>query len=545
MRNNIIITTDPESMSPLKSPHSENYRFIELIEQTNRQANMRAAREKLKVHKIFVSASPEHVFDNLYDQIDFSLLQLAEKDVRSQSTWGLDSALATEYGHKAYVDLPLLTDEIATDTYARRKAIPFSKNGREVTKIAIRDKVLQKAVSLLLDPIFRPLFQGVCVSSGIGRDKIAVRVKEILRRKKTRFVFRADISKFFPSVDKGKMMAFLRKRVSDERLLNLIQLWLDMDLIGPNGTFYKSYENGILQGSPIAQLLADIYLNFVVDDWVRANRKEVTTMLRYVDDMLFAFSSYRAYEKFRSDLEARLSEFNLKLSGDLKKTRVISLDNCAIGTKSFRFLGYSHFIFVPNTPVQPYQRSIRRIVSRPSLQSVAKYRDRFSKILARQHYPKVRRDNDSFLPFAENKQLVENIGAVLRGFIKAYRTSYGTLKTDSKKIIQRTVKWAVNSWFEEYGMRMALRDHEAYTDVEIDYLLHKNDQLCQRVHFNYVLTKYGFGDILAYYSNGPRKSMRRYVQYLKLIIKRGGEPESAYGATLLMRLQSHVLDWPG
>ena len=157
--------------------------------------------------------------------------------------------------------------------------------------------------------------------------------------RKVNFILDADIRSFFDTVDQFWLVRFLKHRVSDPRIIRLIQKWLTAGVL-EDGTVTVN-EAGTGQGSVISPLLANVYLHYVLDLWAeRWRRREATgdmIIVRYADDVVVGFQHESDARRFLDAMEKRLQEFALSLNPD--KTRLIEFGRFAAAQRVRRGLG--------------------------------------------------------------------------------------------------------------------------------------------------------------------------------------------------------------
>ena len=162
----------------------------------------------------------------------------------------------------------------------------------------------------------------------------------------------ADVKEFFTNLDHDWLTRFLEHRIADKRVLRLIRKWLNAGVI-EDGEWMAS-ETGAPQGASASPLLANIYLHYVLDRWVRQWRKRHAhgdvIIVRFADDFVAGFEHKSDAEQFLIDLRERFSKFALELHPD--KTRLIEFgrnaarDRAARGDgkpETFDFLGLTHY----------------------------------------------------------------------------------------------------------------------------------------------------------------------------------------------------------
>ena len=165
------------------------------------------------------------------------------------------------------------------------------------------------------------------------------------------WVLDADIRSFFDTLDHQWLMKFVEHRVADPRMLRLIRKWLRAGVC--EGGHWSETRVGTPQGAVISPLLANIYLHYVLDQWVKwwrthEARGEVI-MVRYADDFVMGFQFKDDADRFLANLKERLRQFALDLHPD--KTRLIEFGRFAQVNRmrrgegkaeTFNFLGFTH-----------------------------------------------------------------------------------------------------------------------------------------------------------------------------------------------------------
>lgn len=157
-------------------------------------------------------------------------------------------------------------------------------------------------------------------------------------------------SKFFDSIDHGQMLAILRRQIRDERILRLIERWLEAGVL-ENGQWHAA-EGGTPQGGSISPMLANIYLHHVLDTWVLEWRKKhargEVIIVRYADDFILGFQYHDDATTFLEALKERLAHYALALHP--AKTRLIEFGRFSARDRhrrgegkpeTFDFLGFT------------------------------------------------------------------------------------------------------------------------------------------------------------------------------------------------------------
>jgi RNA-directed DNA polymerase len=217
---------------------------------------------------------------------------------------------------------------------------------------ALEDKIVQKAVVELLNAIYEQDFLACSYGfrPGRGAQEALDEVGRAICRESTSCVLELDITSYFDSIVREQLMEMIERRISDASVLRLIRKWINIGVID-DGRLLIS-ETGTGQGQIISPLLANVYLHFVLDEWIE---REVTTRLRgkvfeirYADDAVLCFQYREDAEKVLEILPKRFARYGLTLHPE--KTRLVPFGREALdrasraGTKAdtFDFLGLTH-----------------------------------------------------------------------------------------------------------------------------------------------------------------------------------------------------------
>ena len=301
-------------------------------------------------------------FSNLFQFLKVDLLRESFYELKRKAAPGLDGVTWHEYERTLEERLPELERELHIGSYratpAKRVYIT-KEDGRQrpIGMQAVEDKVVQQACVRILNEVFEPIFKGYSYGSRPGRSQHDAldALHEGIMRRKINWVLDCDIKGFFDNLSHVHLLSFMEERVTDKRMLRLIRKWLRVGWV-EDGKRYPG-TIGTPQGSVISPLLANVFLNAVMDKWAsewrRVEAKGEVIIVRYVDDAVFGFQYESDGRKFLEALRERLSAYELTLHPT--KTRLVEFGRFAASNRrecgkgkpeTFDFLGFTHICAV-------------------------------------------------------------------------------------------------------------------------------------------------------------------------------------------------------
>lgn len=297
-------------------------------------------------------------FTNLMHHITEEMLRDAYFALKRNAAAGVDDMTWHEYGEHLENRITDLHGRVQSGRYrakpSKRIWIPKPDGRQRPIGIAVlEDKILEQAVVWVFNQIYEQDFLGFSYGFRPERrqhnalDAIWVGIKQ----RKVKWVLDADIKSFFDTINHAWLMKFLERRIADPRMLRLIRKWLRAG-VSEDGEWSRT-EVGTPQGSVISPLLSNIYLHYVLDEWVQSWRKSKAhgdvIIVRYADDFVMGFQHQYEAKRFLKEMEERFAQYGLEIHGE--KTRLIEFGRFAEANRTergegkpetFDFLGFTH-----------------------------------------------------------------------------------------------------------------------------------------------------------------------------------------------------------
>lgn len=302
--------------------------------------------------------SPEMGFTSLAYLMDVEWLHEAYRRTRKDGAVGIDGQTSADYEQDLEGNLRSLLDRAKSGRYfappVRRVHIPKAGSQTEPRPIGIptlEDKVLQRAVVMLLEPIYEQDFSDGSYGfrPGRGAHQALESLWKGLMDMGGGWVLEVDIRKFFDTLDHAHLRELLRHRVRDGVLLRLIGKWLNAGVMEAGSVSYP--ESGSPQGGVISPLAANVYLHYVLDVWfaeeVQPRLAGRAFLIRYADDFVIAFSNESDARRVMDVLPKRFGKYGLTLHPE--KTRLIEFrppdrrDKSSDLPGTFDLLGFTHY----------------------------------------------------------------------------------------------------------------------------------------------------------------------------------------------------------
>jgi group II intron reverse transcriptase/maturase len=332
---------------------------------------------------------------------------------RNDGAPGIDRAtldwIEKEYGIGRLLEE--LSSELRDGSYrplpARRVYIPKpgSVEQRPLSIPAVRDRIVQAALKIVLEPIFEadfaPFSFGFRPKRG-QHDALQVLVEETWRGR--RWVVETDIADCFSVIPHDRLMVAVEERVVDQSVLKLLRAMLRAGVMESGSVRHP--DTGTPQGGVISPLLCNVYLHRLDREW---DTRTFGVLVRFADDLLVLCKSRQQAEAALARLRQLLAD--LGLAPKEAKTRIVEL---AVGGEGFDFLGFHHRM-VRSRGIHG-RHGVEFLARWPSDRAMQRARDRIRELTRRSRL---------LLPV---EAVVEDLNRFLRGWANYFRYGHSAIR---------------------------------------------------------------------------------------------------------------------
>ena len=299
--------------------------------------------------------SPEMSITSLNHYLDLAWMKEAYSEVRKDSAPGVDRQTVVQYGERLEENLRSLISRAKSGDYfappVRRVYLPKGK-GKEPRAIGVpttEDKVLQRAVTMVLEPIYEQDFLDCSYGFRPGRSThqaLAALWKQVMGMG-IQWILDVDIQKFFDTLNRAQLRELLKRRVCDGVITKTIGKWLNAGVLEQGTLHYP--KGGTPQGGVISPMLSNVYLHYVLDEWfaneVKPRLKGKAFMTRFCDDFVIGFEKREDAERVQRVLPKRFGRYGLTIHPEKTCLLPFGRPN-GKGRKqsgTFDFLGFTHY----------------------------------------------------------------------------------------------------------------------------------------------------------------------------------------------------------
>jgi RNA-directed DNA polymerase len=262
------------------------------------------------------------VFNNIAHVVDLDLLRSSYQQLDRKKAAGVDGVTKITYGINLEDNLQNLLRRIQGNAYKPQasRIVEIPKEDGSTRPLAIacfEDKLVQHAVTAILTKVYEPLFlpSSYGFREGMNPHKALQALTKYSYQNPNGAVVEIDLQKYFNSIPHSVLMDILRLKISDKRLLKLVEKLIRAPTMVEGKAVLNSI--GCPQGSIISPILSNVYLHYVIDSWFskisKTHMKGRAELIRFADDMVFIFQHQYDATRFYEVLPKRLDRFGLKL----------------------------------------------------------------------------------------------------------------------------------------------------------------------------------------------------------------------------------------
>jgi len=356
---------------------------------------------------------PEFRFYSLYDKVCWpETLERAYRQAKANDgSGGVDGVQFEDieaYGVERW--LGELRQELVEEKYSPqpvlRVKIPKPGGGERPLGIpTIRDRVVQTAVVLFLEPIFEADFEDNVYAYRPGRSAHQALGEVKSRLYKQPFVVDADVSQYFDSIPHAGLLKSIARRVADGKILRLLKMWLKSPMEEREGSGPprmsggKKSRQGTPQGGVVSPLLANVYINRLLRHWRQTGATQrLGQIVSYADDFVILCATRRQAEQSLEQVGRWLAKLGLTLNPT--KTRL-----CNVWEEPFDFLGFTF------SRVRHIRKGHRLFDAEPSKKAQKRLKEKVN--------AQLRRGNPRPWP-----QLLERLNQLLQGWANYFRFGF-------------------------------------------------------------------------------------------------------------------------
>jgi RNA-directed DNA polymerase len=392
--------------------------------------------------------SADRVWFSLMDKTyaPANLASAFQKVWRNGGSAGADAQTVAHFARHAEEELSRLSEQLRGGTYrpqpVRRAWIPKpgSSERRPLGIPAVRDRIVQGALRHVLEPIFETEFAGHSYGFRPGRGaKDALRRVDALLKAGHVWVVDADLKSYFDTIPHDRLLALVKTRVADGRVLALVESFLRAGVL-EEAKGWRPTECGTPQGGVISPLLANLYLD-PLDHQMAAAGWE---MVRYADDFVILGRTEAEAQSALAAVQVWVAEAGLTLHPE--KTRVVD----ASQRGGFDFLGY-HF---ERGMKWPREKSLKKLQDRVR----AKTRRTDGRSL-RAIVADVNRTLRGWYGYFQHSKA--NVFATVDGYVRRrLRSLLEKRRGHARQGLGRAHQRWPNEWFARRGLRSLAAEHE-------------------------------------------------------------------------------------
>ena len=314
--------------------------------------------EKLSLIAGHAQRDSKFQFTSLAHLLNEEYLRDCYNSLNRNRAVGIDEVSWEEYGRNLDENLEQLVSRLKWKKYkpipARRVYIPKGKTEKRPFGIpALENKIVERGITWILESIYEQDFLKCSYGFRPKRNchQALKKLSDLIMFQPVNHIVEADIKGFFDNVSHEKLMEFIRIRINDTTLLELINKFLRAGYVD-DGELIRT-ERGTPQGSILSPMLANIFLHYVLDAWfeetVKSYVRGFCELIRYADDFVCVVRYEDDAKSIEGALKFRFNKHDLEIHPT--KSRNISygrfeMENARRQNRrsnTFDFLGFTHY----------------------------------------------------------------------------------------------------------------------------------------------------------------------------------------------------------
>ncbi len=314
--------------------------------------------QKLALISGHARRDPDFQFTSLAHLLNVEYLRDCYNSLNRNKAVGIDDVTKEEYGKHLEENLEQLVSRLKRKKYkplpARRVYIPKGEKERRPLGIsALENKIVERGITWILESIYEQDFLNCSYGFRPNRNahQALKQLNDLIMFQPVNHIVEADIKGFFDNVSHEHLVEFLRIRIKDTTLLNLIGKFLKAGYIDDG--ILVNPDAGTPQGSILSPMLANIFLHYVLDTWfektVKSHVAGFCEIVRYADDFVCVVRYANDAKRIERGFQNRFNKYGLEIHPT--KSRNISFgrferENARKQSRrpnTFDFLGFTHY----------------------------------------------------------------------------------------------------------------------------------------------------------------------------------------------------------